>query len=111
MRTDKHRLLTIAMGRLLANLMERAKLAVGPEAETVRQMLVFFCFAFDEFCLQPVINHERGSRYCALAPPQMDFIYLFQSIAMNPEMAFVRSYKSSTRCRQTRPRFGTQTVR
>jgi len=57
-------------------------------------MLVFFLFAFDEYCLQPVINYERRAKYVGLNTPQLEMIYMFCSLAMTPEMCFIQANKN-----------------
>lgn len=49
-RLDKHRLLAIVMTRLLYCLMQKSKEQVIKSAQT-DPMLVFFYYAFDEYCL------------------------------------------------------------
>lgn len=57
-------------------------------------MLVFFLFAFDEYCLQPVVNYERRAKYVGLNTPQLEMIYMFCSLAMTPEMCFIQANKN-----------------
>jgi hypothetical protein len=84
-RLDKHRLLTIVMTRLLNNLMEKSKDQVKKPAS---DPLLFFYYAFDEYCLQPVINWTRGQRYTPMNTPRLEFVYMFLSLAMNPDNSF-----------------------
>lgn len=93
-RLDKHRLLTIAITGLLANLIEKTKTSSGQQGQIANQMLGFFYYAFDEYCLQPVINYSRHSKFLALATPRLEFIYMFISVAMQPEIAFTQSIRT-----------------
>jgi hypothetical protein len=51
-------------------------------------MLTFWYWAFDEYCLQPVINRTL------IATPALEFIFMFLSLSMHPDNTFTKSNKS-----------------
>jgi hypothetical protein len=93
-RFDKHRLLVITMTNFMSDLIEKHKENFGPQREVIQRMLIFWYWAFDEYCLQPVINLDRRSRTPSLTTPVIELIFMFISLGMHPETAFTKSNKS-----------------
>jgi hypothetical protein len=93
---DKHRLLIIVMTRLVESLMRKAKEAVGQQSKAAESMLQFVNYAFDEYCLQPIINYKLIGRKIdrVLSTPVLEFIHQFICLSQHPDMIFEKTQKS-----------------